>query len=433
MDPGLWDDQNLFTVAGSMTASGPRFARHHRYLAVMLASLAAVGPFSIDAYLPSMKEIGDLFRVTPVLMQQTLTAYMVPFAAMTLWHGAISDALGRRRVTLVALALFLLASAGCALAWGIESLLVFRALQGMTAGAGMVIGRAIVRDLLEGHEAQRMMSHVSLVFAIAPAVAPVIGGWLHVWFGWRSVFAFLVLFTGAVWTMCWRSLPETLPPERRQSLHPGYLAGAYWQVLKTAPFVALVIAVTCNFAAVFLYVVAAPTFLIDHLGVSETGFLWLFGPITAGLVIGAWSSGRLAGRMTPQRTIAWGYVIMIGAVVANITYHVLAPPALPWSVAPLFVYFTGSALAMPSLTLLALDLFPEQRGLASSCQSFVQTTGNAIATALIAPLVWGSTVTLAIGQGVMLAGGLAGFLVYLHIRPARPAIPIFAEQRDRAA
>lgn len=398
-----------------MHAAPSRFARSHRPLAVMLAALASVGPFSIDAYLPSMKEIGQVFEATPLVVQQTLTAYMVPFAAMTLWHGAISDALGRRRVTLTMLALFLLASAGCALAWGIESLIFFRVLQGMTAGAGMVIGRAIVRDVLEGPEAQRLMSQISLVFAVAPAVAPVLGGWLHVWFGWRSVFAFLVLFTATVWTICWRALPETLPRERRQSLHPGYLARAYWQVLKNARFVALTASVTCNFAAVFLYVVSAPAFLMDHLRVSETGFLWLFGPITAGLVIGAWSSGRLAGRITAQRTVAWGYLIMVTAVLANVGYHLLAPPMLPWSVLPLFVYFTGSALAMPSLTLLALDLFPNQRGLASSCQSFVQTSGNAIATAIVAPLVWGSTLTLALGQAAMLGLGLASFLIYQRL------------------
>lgn len=394
----------------------------------MLASLSAVGPFSIDAYLPSMKEIGQAFAVTPIVMQQTLTAYMVPFAAMTLWHGAISDALGRRRVTLVAVALFLVASVGCTLAWGIESLLFFRAMQGMTAGAGMVIGRAIIRDVLEGHEAQRLMSHVSLVFAIAPAVAPVIGGWLHVWLGWRSVFGFLVLFTAGLWIVCWRFLPETLPVARRQPLHPGYLAGAYWGVLKNGAFVALVLAVTFNFAAVFLYVVSAPAFLIDQLHVSETGFLWLFGPITAGLVIGAWSSGRFAGRISAQRTVLCGYAIMAVAVIGNVTFHLLAPPSLPWSVLPLFVYFTGSALAMPSLTILALDLFPTQRGLASSCQSFVQTTGNAIATAVIAPLVWGSTLTLALGQAAMLAIGLIAFLWYRRIAPRREMTVAAAER-----
>ena len=395
-----------------MTATTKPTARQHRSLAAMLAALAALGPFSIDAYLPSMPEIGRVFHASPLLVQQTLTAYMAPFALMALWHGAFSDALGRRKVTLAALALFFAASVGCALAWSIESLLFFRTMQGMTAGAGLVIGRAMVRDVLDGAEAQRLMSQITLVFAVAPAVAPVIGGWLHVWFGWRAVFCFVVLFTASIWVVCWRSLPETLAEERRQPMNPGFLLRSYWRVLRTAPFVALTIAVTFNFAAVFIYIVAAPVFLIQHLHVSETGFLWLFGPSTTRIVAGAWLSGRCAGRLSRQRTIGSAYAIMAAAALGNVALNLLAPPGLPWSVAPIFVYFTGSALAMPSLTLMALDLFPEQRGLAASCQSFVQTAGNAIATAVVAPLVWGSTLTLALGMAVMMAVGLGAFVAY---------------------
>lgn len=386
----------------------------------MLAALSAVGPFSIDAYLPSMPEIGRTFGASPLLVQQTLTAYLAPFALMTLWHGAISDALGRRRVTLVALALFLLASAGCALAWSIESLLTFRVLQGMTAGAGMVIGRAIVRDVLDGAEAQRLMSQVTLVFAVAPAVAPVLGGWLHVWFGWRAVFVFLVLFAGGVWLLCWRALPETLAREQRQPLNIGYLLGAYNRVLRAGPFMALSFAITFNFAAIFIYIVSAPEFLINQLHVGETGFLWLFGPATAGIVSGAWLSGRSAGRISRRQTVWWGYGIMIAAAGGNLLLNLLRPPGLPWSVLPIFVYVAGSALAMPSLALMALDLFPEQRGLASSCQSFVQTAGNALATAVVAPLVWTSSLTLALGEGVLLALGLAAFLIYLRVARSAP-------------
>ncbi len=382
----------------------------------MLAALSAVGPFSIDAYLPSMPEIGRVFAASPLLVQQTLTAYLAPFALMTLWHGAISDTLGRRRVTLVGLALFDLASLGCALAWNIESLLVFRVLQGMTAGTGMVVGRAIVRDVLEGAEAQRLMSQITLVFAVAPAVAPVLGGWLHVWFGWRAVFAFLVLFTTSVWWMCWRSLPETLPQDRRQPLDLTHLARSYRRVLSNAPFVALSVAVTFNFVAVFIYIVSAPEFLLDQLHVGETGFLWLFGPATAGIVTGAWLSGRAAGRITRGETVAWGYGIMVAATVFNLALSLWTRPAVPWSVLPVLVYFAGSALAMPSMTLLALDLFPAQRGMASSCQSFVQTAGNSLAAAVIAPLVWASTLTLALGEAVLLAAGVAAYLLYLRVR-----------------
>ncbi|HET7776352.1 MAG TPA: MFS transporter, partial [Azospira sp.] len=122
----------------------------YRHLAILLATLSALGPFSIDTYLPAFPEMGQSLGATPLQVQQTLTAYLLPFAVMTLWHGALSDALGRRRVILAALALFGLASLGCTLATSIEQLWLFRALQGITAGAGIVVGRAVVRDVFQG-------------------------------------------------------------------------------------------------------------------------------------------------------------------------------------------------------------------------------------------------------------------------------------------
>lgn len=148
-----------------------------RGIATLLASLSALGPFSIDTYLPSFHEIGEKLQATPLEVQQTLSAYLFSFALMTLWHGAISDRFGRRKVILVAVGLFAVASAGCMLATRIEQLWFWRAMQGVTAGAGIVISRAIVRDLFDGAEAQRLMSQITMMFALAPAVAPVIGGW----------------------------------------------------------------------------------------------------------------------------------------------------------------------------------------------------------------------------------------------------------------
>ena len=370
--------------------------------------MSALGPFAIDTYLPSFHDIGASLQATPIQVQQTLSAYLAAFAAMTLWHGALSDRFGRRRITLLALALFAVASAGCAFATRIEQLWFWRAMQGVTAGAGIVISRAIVRDLFDGAQAQRLMSRIIMMFAIAPAVAPVIGGWLQTLFGWRSVFAFLVLSTATVWLACWKLLPETLPPEKRQSLQPAYLGRTYWKVMTSPPFLLACAALSLNFAGFFIYVLSAPMFLMTHLGLTETAFLWLFGPAMGGLVSGSWLSGRLAGRISAGRTIALGYLVMSVAALINLGINLALPPALPWSVLPLFVYTLGMALAMPSLTILALDPFPEQRGLAASCQTFFQSGFKSLAAALIAPALWGSTLTLALGMaGLMVLGGIA--------------------------
>jgi len=377
---------------------------------MLLAALSALGPFSIDTYLPSFHEIGEKLQATPLQVQQTLSVYLLAFAMMTLWHGAISDRFGRRRVILAALGLFGLASVGCLVATSIEQLWFWRAMQGVTAGAGIVISRAIVRDLFDGPPAQRLMSQITMMFALAPAIAPVIGGWLQTLFGWRSIFAFLVLSTAALGLACWKLLPETLPPEKRQSLQPAYLGRSYFKVLTSPRFLFACAALSLNFLGFFIYVLSAPTFLMKHLGVPETGFLWLFGPAMSGLMGGAWLSGRLAGKRSPEKTIGLGYLLMVSAALFNVSLNLALPPGLPWSVMPIFVYTLGMSLAMPSLTLLALDPFPEQRGLAASCQTFFQSGANSIAAGLIVPLLWGSTLTLSLGMaGLLSLGGLGAF------------------------
>lgn len=385
--------------------------KYHRGLAALLAALASVGPFSIDTYLPSMGEIGRVLGADPLTVQQTLTAYILPFAIMSLWHGAISDAIGRRRVILWGTALFALASIGCALASSINMLILFRALQGTTAGAGVVVGRAIVRDRFHGPEAQRVMSQVSLTFALAPALAPVLGGWLEVWFGWRSVFVFLTLFGFMCWYLCRTMLPESLPAAKRQPINPAFLLRSYYHVLTSRRFLGLSLAITLIFSGFFIYVTSAPMFLMRHLHVSATGFLWLFGPASSGMIVGAWMSGRVADRWSSRRTLAWSFAIMAAATTAQLGFHLLHRPELPWSVAPLFFYVVGMSLAFPTLTLLALDLFPEQRGMAASCQAFIQTTGTAL-NAMLVPFVWGSVFSLAVTQAALLVLAVAALALH---------------------
>lgn len=385
-------------------------------LAVLLAAMTAIGPFSIDTYLPAFPAMGVGLHATPLQVQQTLTAYLVPFMFMMLWHGALADALGRRRVILAGLAIYSLASFFCAAAGRIELLWLGRALQGLSAGAGTVIGRAIVRDLLDGAAAQRLMAKIAVLFALAPAIAPLLGGWIHAWFDWHAIFIFLAIFGALLWLVAWRLLPETLPPEARQSLVPGSLMRAYGRILGHGRFMTLSLAVSLNFGGYFVYVLSAPAFLIQHLGLSAQSFGWLFVPSVAGMMAGSWLSGRLAGRVTPDRTVSLAFMLMSLAALANVIVNLSLPSGLPQSVAPLPIFTFGMALAMPSLQLMALDLFPDRRGLASSCQGVVQTAVGALTAGLLAPLLWGNPLHLALGQAGFLAAGFLAFAASLRRR-----------------
>jgi DHA1 family bicyclomycin/chloramphenicol resistance-like MFS transporter len=389
-------------------------ARKRRWsLAALIASLSMLGPFSIDAYLPAFGAIRQEFGASAIAVQQTLSTYLLAYAAMMLWHGALSDALGRRPIVLASLAVFAFATFGCAIAGNIESLWLFRTLQGLCAGAPLVVGRAIIRDRLHGPEAQRLMSQVTLIFGVAPAVAPVIGGVLLNTFGWRSVFWLLFGLTLALVAWCYRALPETLPKASRQPLHPRALWRNYRSVVSRADFLLLALVPALNFAAFFLYIAVAPAFLVDLLGVSTYGFAWLFVPMIAGIMVGAVISGRLAGRVSPHRTVRLGYLFAFAGVALNLLVVAFVPPAVPWHVMPVFVFCIGSAIIMPSVTLIVLDLFPEMRGLASSLQGFVHFSLSAVNAGTIAPFLSHSLWALAGGMAAFTAASYSLWLIYV--------------------
>jgi drug resistance transporter, Bcr/CflA subfamily len=383
-------------------------------LAILIAALAMLGPFSIDAYLPAFHAIGSEFDVPQLAVQQTLSIYLFAYAFMMLWHGALADALGRRPVVLASLAIYALATLGCAIAGNIETLWLFRALQGLCAGAGIVVGRAIIRDRFHGAEAQRLMSQITLVFGVAPAIAPVLGGVLLNAFGWRAVFWLLLALVVALLTWASKRLPETLPVSARQSLLPRHLWRNYVNVLRRPEFLLLGAMPALNFAAFFLYIASAPSFLMDLLGVSSYGFAWLFIPMIAGVMIGAFISGRTAGMMTPLRTIGLGYILMFIGVATDLAVAALVPPGVPWHVLPIMIYAIGSSVTMPSATLLLLDLFPTMRGLASSLQGFLQFVLAAINAGSIAPLLAGSLLALALGMAGFTVLSLLLWITYLR-------------------
>ena len=384
-------------------------------LAVMLALLGMLGPFSIDTYLPAFAGIAASLHASPLEMQQTLSAYLFGFAFMNLFHGALSDSLGRRPVILWGLAAFALTSAGCALAQTPAQLILLRALQGCTTGAGIVVSRAVVRDLFPPAQAQRVMSQITIYFGIAPAIAPMIGGVLIAYASWQSIFWLLAAIGGLLWFYNWRALPESLPPAKRQPFDLKNLMRGYWQLCTSPRFLLLAIASGVPFNGMFIYILSAPTFLGTHMQMPPTQFFWFFLCTIGGIMAGAWVSGRLAGKIAPKRQVRHGFLIMFVVSSIYLVLNLVLPPHPAWALLPLGIYSFGWALVTPVVTLMVLDLHPDRRGLASSLQAVVSSVANGLVAGVLAPLVMDSTVSLAITSLALMATGL-GCWVYFHHR-----------------
>ena len=371
-------------------------------LAFVLGALAMFGPFSIDTVFPAFGAMADDLGSTPVAVQQTISSYLLGYGLMSLFHGAISDAVGRRPVILWGTALFGLASVGCALSTDLTTLLVFRFIQGLCAGVGMIVGRAVIRDVFDGEEAQRLMSQVSMIFSIAPAIAPIVGGWILGFGDWHAIFWFLAVLSLVLGALVWRVLPETHPPERRLPLHAGLLMGNYVAMIQHRRFVWLVAVTTMNFAALFLYIASAPVVVMTHLGMGESDFGWFFVPVISGMLAGAWATGRAAGRFAARTRVMAGFACCLVAAQANLAYAAIAPGyADPWAILPLILLSFGVALVFPQLMLQLLDLYPTQRGSASSMQAFLSLMFQAGVAGLLSPMLSASPLFLALAAAAL--------------------------------
>jgi DHA1 family bicyclomycin/chloramphenicol resistance-like MFS transporter len=379
-------------------------------LSILLACLGMLGPFAIDTYLPAFSGIAASIAATPVQMQQTLSVYLIGFAVMSLFHGALSDSFGRRPVVLWGVAVFTLASVGCALSQTIGQLVLFRLLQGLSTGAGIVVSRAVIRDMFPPAEAQRAMSQVTLFFGVAPAVAPIIGGFIYVHGDWHSIFWLLAVLGAALWFANYKLLPETLHLEARQPLNLRHLLRGYWQLGSSGRFVLLAFASGVPFNGMFLYVLSAPVFVGEHLGLGPTQFFWFFLSTIGGIMVGAWWSGRLAGKLPPIRQIRRGFRIMVTVSLVNVTANAIWPAQAWWALPLIGVFSFGWAVMVPVVTLMVLDLVPERRGMASSMQSFIASAANALVAGLIAPFVMHSTIALAVASTLMMSVGLVAWL-----------------------
>ena len=363
----------------------------------VLASLAALAPFAIDTYLPAFHVMTNDLETTPHAIQQSLTFYLLPYALMTLFHGAISDAIGRIDTIKIGLGIFILGSLTAAFANSVEMLWLGRILQGAGGGAGNVVARAMVRDLFQGPEAQRVMATIQMLFGIAPAIAPMIGG-LLLGIHWHSIFIFLALYASISLVAAIKYLPETMPPFKRVSFSFSAVTHRYKTIFSDKEFLLLVIALGANFSGFFLYVLSSPIFVVDHLGLTSAQFGYLFIPTVSGMIFGSYLSKKAAGNLSHKKTIKFSYLWMGLIVITNVIYCAFFDINRPINIGFIALYNIGMSLAMPILSIAALDRFEKIRGTASSGQAFIQMLLSTVSAGLIVPFLWFSPLGLSLGM-----------------------------------
>jgi DHA1 family bicyclomycin/chloramphenicol resistance-like MFS transporter len=366
----------------------------------MMAGLSMVGPFTIDAVFPAFEAMSRDLSVDRVAMQQTISVYLVTFAVASLFHGSLSDAVGRKPVVVVGSLLFAVTSAVAAVAPTMHLLLVARGLQGLVAGAGMIVGRTMVRDLFDGVHAQRFMSHISFVFAVAPALAPIAGGWILGWSSWRTIFWVLAAYGLALVLLTAFLLPETHPRSLRVPFRPAPLLGAFRSAATDRAVLRMSAAIAFNFAGLFVYIASAPAIVVDHLGLGAQDFGLLFLPIVGSMMVGSFVTGRLVGRVRAGVFVLSGFLISLSGAAAAAGYHLVVREPSIWGVlVPLATGALGVALVFPILTTGLLDLRPRERGSVSSFQAFSSTCLNALVAGVVSPLVSASLLVLGVVAG----------------------------------
>jgi len=381
-------------------------------LIVLLAVIGLLNSLGSDLLIPALPALRADLGIGECAAQQTIACFFAASAAMSLWYGAIADACGRRRTLLAALLLLSASALASPLVTGIEQLWLLRTLQGIGAGAGMVISRAVLNDLHQGASAQHLLGRITLLQTLSLLVTPVVGAWLAAHWGWRSVLASLGWATALLVLACWHWLPETLPPAARTPLHPRRLLGAYRGVLANGRFLRLSIAHVANWTSMAVYTVSAPTIVIAHLGRSATEVYLVYAPITLGLVGGFLAFPLLRKCFGIGRLLGIAYTMLGSALLANLAFALLLP-GQPIGLAPLAVYSFGLALALPPLLGQALEAVRRDTGVAASLQTFLQFAMIAVAASLLAP--WWSSSPIALATGISLLTLAGALLLY----PAR--------------
>ncbi len=346
---------------------------------ILMGALTAIGPFSIDLYLPAFPAIAAGLNVSQGDVERTMAAYLVGLAGAQIFYGPLADRYGRKPPLLVGLAIYVIASLGCALSSDIASLTAWRAAQALGGAAGIVIPRAVIRDHYETQEAARAMSLLLLIMGLAPILAPLIGGQLLLITGWRGVFG-LMLATGVIlMTAILLNMRESLPPERVVPLNWRTIAGNYNALVRHRGFMAHSLAGGFGQAGMFAYIVGSPRVFIDIYHVDPQHYGLLFGLNAMGLILGSQVSARLLRRLTPQTLQRRALRTLALASLAALLITLAGWMTLPLLMACLIGYMSSQGFVNPNSAALALSDQRKRLGAASALMGTLQLSCGALA------------------------------------------------------
>lgn len=382
----------------------------------LLVTVSSIGPFAANTYVPGFHAIAESLGVSLVAVQQSLSIYLAVFAFSSLFVGALSDAFGRRPVILGGTMLFALSSLGAMASPSMEWLYGCRVLQGMAASVGPVVTMAVVRDRWSGANAAKVLALMTVLFGLAPAAAPIIGGSITVHFGWRGIFLFLAALNLSVFTLVLLKLKESLPAQSRHAFSPSAILRPFGCALRHPAFMAGVVGHGFTFMGGIVYSAGAADFVINVMGMGVDDFGWLMLPLIGFSMAGGWACPRLLSRLGAWPLLGWGIAAMGAAGVLSVLVDWDGAPPYPWLLVFPMLYHFAMAAVRPVMNVMNLDYFPDDRGMAASVQQFFQTMGFAVASALLVPIVMGEAWRYG---AVMAMAALMTALLWLVVRHFR--------------
>lgn len=380
-----------------------------RSLIILLTALVAMGPMSVTLYLPSMPALALEFRVDTALIQQSFTIFLAGFALGQLVYGPLADRFGRRPVLVGGLAFYMAASMACALSTVIDSFLLARLAQGVGACVGPVVARAVVRDRFERSDAVRAFAFIGTALAVAPAVGPLIGGFLEVWFGWRSTFAFLVGYAALMAGLVLIRLEETIPERDPGATDPVRLVRNYAGLLSNTRYLGWLAPIVFCFGGLFSYNAAAPFLFIDGLGLSPDQFGMLAVFTVSAYAIGSWLAGRLEGRLNARNAAGAG---LAAATLGGASMLLLSGElSITRVIGPMMLFVFGFGLLIPACTAAALQPFPRIAGSASALMGFMQMGAGALCGMILSRVFTGTALSMALIMVILATVGTISFLL----------------------